>query len=279
MCLLWLSRELQVLVVSHLDATSMLHLASSSTHMAALISAPIEWHNLLEKIQLDRQGVALLTNFMKSVNDPALLLLAVLHTICRRNPIGEQHIVSPDGFLLIEQTEASMKSFCCLLVQVESSLWLGGTLLVALASQVSRQQEGVIWLTATGLCVSKMEEDEAMIQLLGGCAQWRLTWLNIIASHLDQQGFVQLANVLENGRLEHLDAKREVLLRGSVVSLRKMWRSTKTSWRVGRRAALKLAPAERPDDGWEMVEEILVSGRESARQASAAMQQAASTRW
>lgn len=55
-------------------------------------------------------------------------------------------------------------------------------------------------MTATGLCVSKMEEDEAMIQLLGGCAQWRLTWLNIIASHLDQQGFVQLANVLENGR-------------------------------------------------------------------------------
>ena len=50
-----------------------------------------------------------------------------------------------------------------------------------------------------------------------------------------------------------MDAKREVLLRGSVVSLRKMWRSTKTSWRVGRRAAPKLAPVERPDDGWEMV--------------------------
>ena len=46
-----------------------------------------------------------------------------------------------------------------------------------------------------------------------------------------------------------MDARREVLLRGSVVSLRKMWKSTKISWRVGRRAAIKIAP----DDGWEMV--------------------------
>jgi len=294
-CLLRLPRELQVLIVSHLDASSMLHLASSSTHMAALVSSPIEWHNLLEMIHLDRRGVTLLANFMKSVQDPALLLLAVLRTICRRyNPIddgktkmtsisvhieGEQHVVSPDGFLLIEQAEASMKSFCCVLLQVETSSWLGGNLLVALASQASRQQERGIWLTATGVCVSKREEDEAMIQLLGGCTQWRLTWINIIASHLDHRGFFHLANVLENGRLEHLDAKREVLLRGSVPSLRKMWSSTKTSWRVGRRAAIKLTPVERPDDGWEMVEEILKGGRESARRASAAMQQAASTRW
>ena len=57
---------------------------------------------------------------------------------------------------------------------------------------------------------------------------------------------------LEN-RLEHLDAKREVLLRGSVMSLRKMWKSTKTSWRVGRKAALKLTPVEGEDDGWKTV--------------------------
>ena len=64
-------------------------------------------------------------------------------------------------------------------------------------------------MTALGMCVSKREEDEAMLQLLGGCAQWNLTWLNIISSHLDQPGFAQLANVLENGRcsrefLQHL---------------------------------------------------------------------------
>ena len=55
-------------------------------------------------------------------------------------------------------------------------------------------------MTATGVCVSKREEDEAMIQLLGGCTQWRLTWINIIASHLDHRGFFHLANVFENGR-------------------------------------------------------------------------------
>ena len=58
----------------------------------------------------------------------------------------------------------------------------------------------MICLTAMGLCVSKREEDEAMIELLGGCSQWSLTWLNIIASHLDLPGFAHLANVLENGR-------------------------------------------------------------------------------
>ena len=62
------------------------------------------------------------------------------------------------------------------------------------------EQEQVICLTAMGMCVSRREEDKAMIQLLGGCNQWRLTWLNIIASHLDHRGFVDLANVLENGR-------------------------------------------------------------------------------
>ena len=39
-----------------------------------------------------------------------------------------------------------------------------------------------------------------MILLLRGCTQWRLTWLNVIASSLDCRGFVHLANVLENGR-------------------------------------------------------------------------------
>ena len=89
---------------------------------------------------------------------------------------------------------------------------------MALGSQASRQQvyvndhlppqlvstlleqEQVICLTAMGMCVSRREEDKAMLQLLGGCKQWRLTWLNIIASHLDHRGFVDLANVLENGR-------------------------------------------------------------------------------
>ena len=51
-----------------------------------------------------------------------------------------------------------------------------------------------------GMCVSRREEDEAMIQLLEGCNQWRLTWLNIIASRMDHQGFVDLANVLGSGR-------------------------------------------------------------------------------
>ena len=56
-----------MLVVSHLDASSMLHLASSSTQMAALLSAPIEWQNLLEKIQLDRQGAkTLLASFFQN---------------------------------------------------------------------------------------------------------------------------------------------------------------------------------------------------------------------
>ena len=58
---------------------------------------------------------------------------------------------------------------------------------------------------------------------------------------------------LLKNRLEHLDAKREVLLRGSLMSLRKMWKSTKTSWRVGRRAAFKLTPVEGEDDGWKTV--------------------------
>ena len=89
---------------------------------------------------------------------------------------------------------------------------------MALGSQASRQQvyvndylppqlvstlleqEQVICLTAMGMCVSRREEDKAMLQLLGGCKQWRLTWLNIIASHLDHQGFVDLVNILENGR-------------------------------------------------------------------------------
>ena len=58
---------------------------------------------------------------------------------------------------------------------------------------------------------------------------------------------------LLKNRFEHLDAKREVLLRGSELSLRKMWKSTKTSWRVGRRAAFKLTPVEGEDDGWKTV--------------------------
>ena len=61
---------------------------------------------------------------------------------------------------------------------------------------------------------------------------------------------------LLKNRFEHLDAKREVLLRGSVPNLRKMWKSTKISWRVGRKAALKLTPVEGEDDGWKTVQNV-----------------------
>ena len=61
-------------------------------------------------------------------------------------------------------------------------------------------QEPVTWLTAVGICVRVSTEDESMIRILGSCSSWALAWINIIASHLDQQGFADLANVLENGR-------------------------------------------------------------------------------
>ena len=56
-------------------------------------------------------------------------------------------------------------------------------------------------------------------------------------------------------RLEHLDARKEVLLRGSKADLKRMWRATSSSWRLGRRAALK--PEQGADDGWDMVANIL----------------------
>ena len=57
----------QVLVVSHLDASSMLHLASSSTQMAVLISAPIEWQNLIKKVKLNRLGAKIFIGHILSL--------------------------------------------------------------------------------------------------------------------------------------------------------------------------------------------------------------------
>ena len=63
--------------------------------------------------------------------------------------------MSPEGFLLVEQAQAesnTVSSFCLLRqvpnatllvlkdLQVKTSSWLGGNLLVALASQARRQQ-------------------------------------------------------------------------------------------------------------------------------------------
>ena len=56
-------------------------------------------------------------------------------------------------------------------------------------------------------------------------------------------------------RLEHLDARKEVLLRGSKADLKRMWRATMSSWRLGRKAALK--PEQGAEDGWDMVANIL----------------------
>ena len=55
-------------------------------------------------------------------------------------------------------------------------------------------------------------------------------------------------------RLEHLDARKEVLLRGSKADLKRMWRATSSSWRLGRKAALK--PEQGAEDGWNMVANI-----------------------
>merc|ERR1719317_210642 len=95
---------------------------------------------------------------MKTASNPASLLRDLLRSICCRYSIqsgearrtsvtlhieGEEHILSPEGFLLVEQAQAesnTVSSFCQLR-QVKTSSWLGGTLLVALASQARRQQE------------------------------------------------------------------------------------------------------------------------------------------
>ena len=61
-------------------------------------------------------------------------------------------------------------------------------------------QEPVANLTALGVCSSSRVEDEAMIQLLGRVLHWNISWLDIIASPLDQRGLADLADVLERGR-------------------------------------------------------------------------------
>jgi len=282
MCFLRLPCELQVLVLSHLDAASTLQLANCFPLIANLITSPLEWNNLLRKINLDTKGITSLTNFMKTTSNPVSLLRDLLRSICCRYSIqsceaiktsvalhieGEEHILSPEGFLLVEQAQAESNTVYafCQLRQVKTCSWLGGTLLVALASQARRQQEPVANLTALGLCSSSRVEDEAMIQLLGRVLHWKISWLDIIASRLDHRGLADLADVLERGRLEHLDAKKEVLLRGSKADLKRMWRATISSWRLGRKAALK--PGQEAEDGWDMVEEILSGGRQSAKQA------------
>ena len=65
--------------------------------------------------------------------------------------------------------------------------------------------------------------------------------------------FTLLLNFLN--RLEHLDARKEVLLRGSKADLKRMWRATSSSWRLGRKAALK--PEQGAEEGWDMVTNVL----------------------
>ena len=136
-------------------------------------------------LAFERQKARLLAELLTLTKGDSVAWLALVHAICERNPIRfsgtviidiscsclQTHRMSPWGFLLLEQVEASLGSRDQgkLKVEMIKMVNLGGPLLMALASKVAGQQGFVRKLDVQGLICENKESAEAIATLVEKC--------------------------------------------------------------------------------------------------------------
>ena len=133
----------------------------------------------------EMQKARILAEVLSLISGDSMAWLSLVHAICERNPIRFSgtviigvscsclltHRVSPWGFLLLKQVEASLGSKDQGKLEVETIKMfnLGGSLLMALASKVAGQQGIVKELDVQGFVCDNKESAEAIATLVEQC--------------------------------------------------------------------------------------------------------------
>ena len=282
----WMNEDLLELLLSMLDLASLLALASGCPLALELIKRPLVWQHLLrtswQLILKDSFDVDLVTRLLKMTRDPEPLLDFLEH-ICKKfsllglMQVGEHKgeimlqlddnckLVGPRCFQLMQYMVAQMESKVMVLREVHLEN-LGGLVGRALASQATRQQQKVRlvrfrWgLTFNdeeggGLEANWRREDVTnCISLLQNCSKWSVKGFYL--HNLGELGWRSLAEASAKGEIKFVEVKREALVLGRPVDVRKVWMATKSYWRIIGLTDLIEREGEE-EEGWAKIQEVL----------------------
>ena len=206
----WATPELVEKLLPYLDLNSTKHLAESHQLMRKILKKELTWNKLIQRflpgeermeflvdqsfgdplpfehdplLGSERQKVKILAEILTMIKGHSGAQMALVHAICERNPIRGTvvidlscsclltHRVSPWGFKLLEEVEASLGSRDHGMPEVEAikMVNLGGPLLMALASKVASQQGMVKKLDVRGFVCESKESAEAIATLVEQC--------------------------------------------------------------------------------------------------------------
>ena len=202
-------------------------------------------------------------------------ILPLLDTICQKfasSGLGSRiemncscsmgsHALKPDGFLLLEEVEAVFRTTLQNIHQFRSYITelLGGPLLSALSSRISRQTEAVSKIYIDHLILEDTESIRTLSNL-SKAEEFRV--LGVCARELEVEGWELLARVLEKGpgTVGHFIATKKSLDRGRREDIRIVWDNVGQDFMIcepvsdERRARTVLG---KPADSWTKLLEIL----------------------
>lgn len=165
-------------------------------------------------------------------------ILPLLDTICQKfasSGLGSRiemncscsmgsHALKPDGFLLLEEVEAVFRTTLQNIHQFRSYITelLGGPLLSALSSRISRQTEAVSKIYIDHLILEDTESIRTLSNL-SKAEEFRV--LGVCARELEVEGWELLARVLEKGpgTVGHFIATKKSLDRGRKEDIKIVW--------------------------------------------------------
>ena len=230
-----------------------------------------------EAWQIEMEDVRRMGKILKQLDleDYTSHILPLLDTICQKfasSGLGSRiemncscsmgsHALKPDGFLLLEEVEAVFGTTLQNIHQFRSYITelLGGPLLSALSSRISRQTEAVSKIYIDHLI---LEDTESVKTLSNLSKAEEFHVVRVFARELEVEGWELLARVLETrpGTVVRFDTTKKSLDRGKREDIKAVWDNVGQYFMIcepvsdERRASMLL---DKRADSWTTLLEIL----------------------
>ena len=263
MSLLSLPNELLDHVFSYLDLRSSLALVSICTRIHDILISPRGFKTLLKKIKKDDfKTIELLIEFLAIVPVHQFLMdelsLKIMQEFSgiERNRItitwstSQQINITMEGLLLLTMLARSRNHPLPAIRKVEHASIFGPGLL-ALASCIKEQE--VEKVVAHNIICRTEEEGWALVWLLGSSTTWSNHMSLELSGEVGSVTWGELARLVERRRLFSVHTTTEVMARGRMEDIRKVWKKVGMWWEVYGENVVFNGDVK----GWQRIEQLV----------------------
>ena len=241
----WQTPELIEGLLLYLNPESTLRLAIAHERTRNILQGSRVWNNLIKRssplhLRDEFFSIGHFVEILKLMEDSKANMQDLLDAICEANPSDggdsvqmgcrrhpNSHLISMGGFLLLEKVEAALGTTEQTIESISVGyFFLDGSLLSALASRLSRQQQKPTSVHVEGIVLSsEPREAEGFKVLMQSCPPMTIQLSNVDVEDLGPEGWGLLAEALQShpGLLETVFIQKDALEDGSKEDLRVLW--------------------------------------------------------